>query len=46
MADAIQNPTDRPGVALVLKGKQGTGKGIFARGLIFVWQSFSSPISW
>ena len=32
MADAIQNPKDRPGVALVFKGKQGTGKGIFARG--------------
>lgn len=31
MADAIQNPSERPGVALVLRGKQGTGKGIFCR---------------
>lgn len=37
MADAIQNPTDRPGVALVLKGKQGTGKGIFARGFGYLF---------
>lgn len=31
MADAVQNLTDRPGVAVVLRGKQGTGKGIFCR---------------
>jgi hypothetical protein len=31
MADAIQNPAKRPGTALVLRGKQGTGKGVFAR---------------
>ena len=37
MADAIQNPTERPGVALVLKGKQGTGKGIFARGFGYLF---------
>lgn len=29
MADAIQNPGRRPGVALVIRGKQGVGKGIF-----------------
>jgi hypothetical protein len=36
-ADAIQNPTNRPGVTLVLRGKQGAGKGTFARifGLLF-----------
>lgn len=36
-ADAIQNPTQRPGVTLVLRGKQGAGKGTFARilGLLF-----------
>lgn len=27
MADAIQRPADRPGVAIVLRGRQGTGKG-------------------
>jgi hypothetical protein len=31
IADAIQNPTVRPGVALVLRGAPGTGKGTFAR---------------
>lgn len=35
MADAIQNPTVRPGVALVLRGKRGTGKGKF-------WEHFSA----
>lgn len=31
MADAVQNPGGkRPGVSVVLKGKQGTGKGCFA----------------
>ena len=29
-ADAVQNPTERPGVVLVLRGKQGIGKGTFA----------------
>ena len=29
MADAIQNPSKRPGVAIVLRGRQGCGKGIF-----------------
>lgn len=31
MADAIQNPATRPGVALVLRGEQGVGKGMFAK---------------
>jgi hypothetical protein len=29
MADAVQNPAVRPGVALVLRGGPGTGKGVF-----------------
>jgi hypothetical protein len=29
-ADAVQNPTDRPGVVLVMRGPQGIGKGFFA----------------
>jgi hypothetical protein len=28
MADSVQNAKNRPGVALVLRGKQGTGKGV------------------
>lgn len=31
MADAVQNPNNRPGTALVLRGSQGTGKGVFCR---------------
>jgi len=30
MADAVQNTGTLPGVALVLRGDQGTGKGVFA----------------
>ncbi len=30
-ADAVQNPAERPGVVLVLKGGQGFGKGTLAR---------------
>jgi len=29
MADAIQNPAKRPGIALAIRGKQGVGKGVF-----------------
>ncbi|OSM05052.1 hypothetical protein MAIT1_03185 [Magnetofaba australis IT-1] len=31
MADAVQNPGKRPGVAVVLLGGRGTGKGMFAK---------------
>jgi len=31
MADAIQNPTDRPGIAFAMRGGQGTGKGLFVK---------------
>jgi hypothetical protein len=31
MAQAVQQPEKRPGTALVLRGKQGTGKGVFAK---------------
>ena len=29
MADAVQNPSSRPGVALAIRGQQGVGKGVF-----------------
>ncbi len=32
MAFAVQNPDKLPQTALVMRGKQGTGKGVFARG--------------
>jgi hypothetical protein len=32
-ADAVQNPGVRPGIVIVLRGPQGTGKGTFAREL-------------
>ena len=31
MAHAVQHPADLPGVAIVLMGRQGTGKGVFVR---------------
>ena len=31
MADAVQNLRERPGVALILTGSQGTGKGIYVQ---------------
>jgi hypothetical protein len=31
MANIVQNPGNRPGLAIVLRGKQGTGKGVFAK---------------
>jgi hypothetical protein len=29
MSDAVQNRTKRPGTSIVLRGRQGTGKGVF-----------------
>ena len=31
LADSVQNPDIRPGVSVVLRGAQGTGKGIFIK---------------
>lgn len=32
MADAVQHPAEKPGVALVLRGDEGVGKGMFISG--------------
>lgn len=34
LADLVQNPSRRPGVAIVLRGDQGTGKGAFVTQLL------------
>lgn len=31
LADAVQNPDRKPGTALVMRGPEGTGKGLFAQ---------------
>ena len=45
MADMFQRPAKRPGVALVLRGKQGTGKGIFARQIMDLTYPHSIQVS-
>jgi len=46
MADTVQNPGgDRPGVALVLTGGRGTGKGIFANSFGKIFGGAFIPIS-
>lgn len=33
-ADIVKNPANRPGVAVVMRGEEGVGKGIFAQALM------------
>lgn len=40
LADSIQNPTLRPGVALILQGGQGTGKTLFAQYILKMYGSY------
>lgn len=42
LADSIQNPTVRPGVALVLQGGQGIGKTIFASYVLKMYGRYGS----
>lgn len=47
MADAIQNPTSRPGTSIAMRGNQGTGKTFFCKqfGLLYGqhWIHVTSP---
>lgn len=42
LADAIQNPTIRPEVALILQGEQGIGKTIFAQYVLKMYGGYGS----
>ena len=38
LADMIQNPGgERPGTAIIMRGKQGVGKGLFVRPIAIIW---------
>ncbi len=45
LAYAFQNPCTVPKVAIVLRGKKGTGKGIFASEVTGVWGSHGSQVT-
>ena len=42
LADAIQNPTVRPGVALILQGEQGIGKTLFAQYILKMYGTYGA----
>lgn len=42
LADSIQNPTVRPGVALILQGEQGIGKTIFAQYILKMYGKYGA----
>jgi len=45
MAQTVQAPADRPGVALVMRGSMGTGKGVFANGFGGLFGNHYMPLS-
>lgn len=45
LADAVQNPTKRGGTAVVLRGKQGTGKSLFGKAIGKLFNQHFSQVS-
>lgn len=45
MADMVQNPDKKPGVALVLKSDQGAGKGIFVENILKLFGSHGATVT-
>lgn len=45
LSHMIQNPDEKPGVAIVLLGRQGTGKGMFFRLLQAIWTKTALQVS-
>ena len=45
MADSFQNPNNKPGVSIVLKGEEGVGKGVFVNHFGKLFGSHYIPIS-
>ena len=45
MANIVQTPGTRPGIAIVLRGKQGTGKGVFAKGFGYLFKPHFAHIT-
>jgi hypothetical protein len=45
LSHMIQNPDEKPGIAIVLLGRQGTGKGMFFRLLQAIWTTTALQVS-
>lgn len=45
LAHGVQNPAIKPGVAVVLRGLQGTGKGTLGRVMLLIWGAHGITVS-